>query len=193
MTEMANHPFKTFNPADEPGAVAARAPVGRSSAVDNASQPIGVVLEIAGSGSQIALDPQRLNECMEDADPSIALAGQVGSQVKIRTGDGWLLASVRDQRQDRRGSDGILAGIHFLAEGRWARLSGSLRGGLAGVASDPVAGAVGCPAQTAGLRQIDACGGRHACELGMGCPAGGIRAGLYVYVVLGQHFGLLGS
>lgn len=54
--------------------------------IDNAMQPIGVVLEIAGSGSQIALDLQRLNECMTDGDPSIALAGQVGSQVKIQIG-----------------------------------------------------------------------------------------------------------
>ena len=70
--------------------------------VDNARDPIGIVLEIAGSGSQIALDLQRLQECSGDDDPSIALAGQVGSQVKIRVGKGWLLASVRTQRQDSK-------------------------------------------------------------------------------------------
>jgi hypothetical protein len=63
--------------------------------IDNAREPIGNILEIAGSGSAIALDLQRLQECSEDADPSIALAGQVGSQIKIRVGKGWLLASVR--------------------------------------------------------------------------------------------------
>src|SRR5690606_21692692 len=139
MSEMSHQPFQTFNPADEPGAVPARPAAPRPSAQpatrpaaqaasDCAMQPVGVVLEIAGSGSQIALDLQRLNECMEDADPSVALAGQVGSQVKIRTGDGWLLASVRDQRQDRRGSDGILAGIDFMGEGREGRLTGKRRG-----------------------------------------------------------------
>ena len=46
-------------------------------APDNARLPIGVVLEISGSGSQIAFDLQRINDCMKDADPSIALAGQV--------------------------------------------------------------------------------------------------------------------
>ena len=52
MTEMPKPPFQTFNPADEPGAVdlAARAPKA-ANAADNATQPIGVVLEIAGSGS----------------------------------------------------------------------------------------------------------------------------------------------
>ncbi|HOA49582.1 MAG TPA: ATPase, partial [Novosphingobium sp.] len=68
--------------------------------IDNARDPIGIILEIAGSGSHIALDLQRLQECSGDEDPSIALAGQVGSQVKIRVGKGWLLASVRTQRQD---------------------------------------------------------------------------------------------
>ncbi len=64
-------------------------------ALESARQPIGVVLDIAGSGSGIALDLERLNECMDHPDPSIALAGQVGSQIKIRTRDGWLLASIR--------------------------------------------------------------------------------------------------
>ena len=66
MTDMASQQFKTFNPADEPGAVAPRAPAARTGSADNAGQPIGVVLEIAGSGSKIDLDLQRLNECMDD-------------------------------------------------------------------------------------------------------------------------------
>ena len=121
MTEMPRQPFNTFNPAEEPGAVRPSAPdtapAAKRSSFDNAGEPIGIVIEIAGSGSQIALDLQRLNECMDDADPSIALAGQVGSQVKIKTNDGWLLASVRNQKQDRR-TDGILANIDFMGEGR---------------------------------------------------------------------------
>ncbi len=75
------------------------APAASSGPPDNARLPIGVVLEISGSGSQIAFDLQRINECMADPDPSVALAGQVGSQIKIRVGDAWLLASVRDQRR----------------------------------------------------------------------------------------------
>src|SRR4051812_32142433 len=123
MTDMPRQPFQTFDPAGEPGAakvaaarpaVAPRAPA--ADAADNSMQPIGVVLEIAGSGSMVALDLQRLTDCSRDADPSIAMAGQVGSQVKIKTNDGWLLASVRTQKQDRR-SDGILANIDFMGEG----------------------------------------------------------------------------
>src|SRR5688500_7725963 len=127
MTEMPKQPFTTFNPADEPGAVGPGSG-GQNSSFDNAMQPIGVVLEIAGSGSQIALDLQRLNECMDDADPSIALAGQVGSQVKIKTPEGWLLASVRNQRQDRRADGGILANIDFMGEGKEEKLTGKIHG-----------------------------------------------------------------
>jgi len=193
MSDMSNPPFHTFNPADEPGAIdlgMRPAPVGRA---DNGSEPIGVVLEIAGSGSQIALDPQRLNECMEDDDPSIALAGQVGSQVKIKTSDGWLLASVRDQRQDRRNDGGILAGIDFMGEGREEKLTGKIRGFRRGVTRYPIPGALIYPATTEDLRQIYSSDGRNAIEIGTVYPTGDIRAGLYVDAMLGKHFALLGS
>jgi hypothetical protein len=67
----------------------------------NASLPIGVLIEIGG-GSVVALDLDRLGECARDGDPAIALSGQVGSQIRIRHGNRWLLASVRDQKQGRR-------------------------------------------------------------------------------------------
>ena len=98
---------------------------GRTSGPDsgaNAALPIGVVLEVAGAGSQIAIDTQRLTECVDDPDPSIAMTGQVGSQIKIRVGNSWLLASVRDQRQDRRAAGSIVANIDFLGEGKEEKL-----------------------------------------------------------------------
>jgi hypothetical protein len=53
---------------------------------DCALAPIGVVVDVAGSGSGIALDLHRLEDCMDDADPTVALSGQVGSQIKVRVG-----------------------------------------------------------------------------------------------------------
>src|SRR3990167_2818389 len=120
MGDMDKQSFQDFTPADGSGEAAPARVAG-----DNAMQPIGVVLEIAGSGSQVALDLERLNECMEDEDPSVALAGQVGSQVKIRVGNSWLLASVRNQKQDRRGG-GVLANIDFLGEGNEEKLTGRI-------------------------------------------------------------------
>jgi hypothetical protein len=75
----------------------------RAAAADNARRPIGYVLDVSGAGSSIALDLTRLEECMVDGDPSISLAGQVGSQLKIRVGGGWLLDRCR-QHQPSQGT-----------------------------------------------------------------------------------------
>ncbi|HEY8603962.1 MAG TPA: DUF87 domain-containing protein [Tsuneonella suprasediminis] len=160
---------------------------------NNASQPIGVLLDVAGAGSQIALDLQRLNECMKDEDPSVALAGQVGNQVKIRVGNAWLLASVRNQRQDRRQNGGIIADVDFLGEGLEEKLTGRIHAFRRGVTRYPIPGAYVYPATTADLRQIYASDGRTSIPIGTVYPTRDIRAGLYVDAMLGKHFALLGS
>ncbi|QFT76975.1 ATP-binding protein [Erythrobacter sp. THAF29] len=182
MNDMAN---QNFDQAAKAGASAEGA--------DNSRMPIGVVLEISGAGSQIALDIQRLNECMEDADPSIALAGQVGSQIKIKVGSGWLLASVRDQRKDRRSETGIIAHIDFLGEGVEEKLTGRINGFRRGVTRYPVPGAMVYPASTEDLKQIYASDGRANITIGKVFPTKDIRAGLYIDAMLGKHFALLGS
>ncbi|MEN9717182.1 MAG: hypothetical protein RIQ99_60 [Pseudomonadota bacterium] len=161
--------------------------------IDNARDPIGVVLEIAGSGSAIALDLQRLEECARDADASLALAGQVGSQIKIRVGRSWLLASVRTQRQDGKGSGGILAQIDFLGEGDEERLTGRIRSFRRGVTRYPIPGALVYPATSNDLKQIYASDGRSSVQVGTVFPTRDIRAGLYIDAMLGKHFALLGS
>lgn len=185
MTDMGSHNFAaegTASPADVSNA-----------GVDNARQPIGIVLEISGAGSQIALDLQRLNECMEDEDRSVALAGQVGSQIKIRVGDAWLLANVRDQRKDRRSEAGIIAHIDFLGEGSEEKLTGRIHGFKRGVTRYPVPGAMVYPATTKDLEQIYASDGRANITIGTVFPTKDIRAGLYIDAMLGKHFALLGS
>jgi uncharacterized protein len=87
---------------------------------------IGFVMEIAGSGSQISLDAARLNELMQHSDPSIAMAGQVGSQIKIRIGGTWLLASIRTQKLHSRDQGVIVAAVDFLGEGDEERLTGAV-------------------------------------------------------------------
>jgi len=180
-------------PAAAPASTQAGAQPKRSAPADNASQPIGVVLEVAGSGSQVVFDVERLNECMEDDDPSIGLAGQVGSQVKIKVGGSWLLASVRNQRKDRRSGGGILADIDFLGEGIEEKLTGRLHGFRRGVTRYPVPGALIYPASTEDLKQVYASDGRANVEIGTVYPTRDIRAGLYVDAMLGKHFALLGS
>ena len=200
MTEMPRQQFNMSNPTPAPAPASAafqqretRAPMGES-AQEIARQPIGVVLEIAGSGSQIALDLLRLTECMEHPDPSIALAGQVGSQIKIKTKDGWLLASVRNQKQDRRGdANAVVANIDFMGEGKEEKLTGKIHSFRRGVTRYPIPGAMVYPATTEDLRQIYASDGRSSIQVGTVYPTSDIRAGLYVDAMLGKHFALLGS
>jgi DNA helicase HerA-like ATPase len=187
MTEMPRHDFETISPA-----VGTAVPRSAADNTVNEAQPIGVVLEIAGAGSQVVLDLQRLTECARDGDPSIAIAGQVGSQVKIKTEDGWLLASVRNQKQDRR-SGGILAAIDFLGEGDEEKLTGRIHSFRRGVTRYPIPGAMVYPATTADLKQIYASDGRSSIQIGTVYPTNDIRAGLYVDALLGKHFALLGS
>ena len=192
MTDHGRQDFERFT-GPNPVGQAEHAPAAAAGGHDNARLPIGVVLEISGSGSQIALDLQRLNECMEDADPSIALAGQVGSQIKIRVGEAWLLANVRDQRKDRRTEGGIIAHIDFLGEGAEEKLTGRIHGFRRGVTRYPVPGAMCYPATTKDLEQIYASDGRSSITIGTVFPTRDIRAGLYVDAMLGKHFALLGS
>ncbi|HQS69905.1 MAG: ATPase [Novosphingobium sp. 28-62-57] len=160
---------------------------------ENALIPIGHVREIAGSSSAIALDLARLEQCSDDIDPSIALSGKVGSQIKIRVGNSWLLASVRTQRQDTSVDGGIVALIDFLGEGEEERLTGRIYGFRRGVTRFPVPGALVYPATSSDLRQIYASDGRTNISVGTVFPTRDIRAGIYVDALLGKHFALLGS
>ncbi len=130
---------------------------------------------------------------MADEDPSIALAGQVGSQIKIRVGNSWLLANVRNQKQDRRGKGGILANIDFLGEGKEEKLTGRITSFKRGVTRYPIPGAMIYPASTRDLKQIYASDGRSSIQIGTVYPTKDIRAGVYIDAMLGKHFALLGS
>nr|WP_313437751.1 DUF87 domain-containing protein [Novosphingobium sp.] len=158
-----------------------------------AHEPIGVVLEISGAGTRIAFDLDRLDQAAQDADPSIAMAGQVGSQVKVRVGRGWLLASIRNQKSDSTVPGGIVAEADFLGEGLEERLTGRIHGFRRGVTRYPTPGALVYPAGTDDLRQVYASDGRQTIQIGTVYPTKDIRAGLYIDALLGKHFALLGS
>ncbi len=154
---------------------------------------IGFVIEIAGSGSQISLDATRLNELMQHSDPSIAMAGQVGSQIKIRIGGTWLLASIRTQKMHSRDQGVILAAVDFLGEGDEERLTGRIYNFRRGVTRYPVPGAEVFAVSSADMKQVYAADSRAHVEIGTVFPTRDIRGSLYVDAMLGKHFALLGS
>jgi len=105
----------------------------------------------------------------------------------------WLLASVRNQKRDRRGTGGIVAEIDFLGEGAEEKLTGRIRGFRRGVTRYPVPGGMVYAASTNDLRHVFAGDGRVFIEVGTVFPTRDIRAGLYIDSLLGKHFALLGS
>jgi DNA helicase HerA-like ATPase len=179
----------------EPG-LPAEAAVGSGAdhAGNRAQEPIGIVVEISGAGSQIALDRERLLECASDPEPTMALAGQVGAMVKIRVGNSWLIANVRTQRQDPRNRDGVLAHVDYLGEGDIERLTGLVRRFRRGVTNYPIPGTLVYPASHQDLREVF--GGDDdtaVIEIGTVYPTSDIRARIAIDPFLGKHFALLGS
>ena len=154
---------------------------------------IGTVIEIAGSGSQISMEAAQLHALMEHSDPSVATAGQVGSQIKIRVGNVWLLASIRTQKLHPRDPSMITALVDFLGEGDEEKLTGKIYNFRRGVTRYPVPGSDVYAVSSPDLKQVYAADGRMNVEIGTVFPTKDIRGSLYIDAMLGKHFALLGS
>ena len=177
-----------------PGGVPAQTqPAAHNPSVAGIVHHIGFVIEIAGSGSQVSLDAARLNELMSHPDSSIAMAGQVGSQIKIRIGNTWLLASIRTQKLHARDQGVIVAAVDFLGEGDEERLTGRIYNFRRGVTRYPIPGAEVFAVSSADMKQVYAADSRAHVEIGTVFPTRDIRGSLYVDAMLGKHFALLGS
>jgi uncharacterized protein len=155
--------------------------------------PIGTVIEIAGSGSQISMEAALITELMSHSDPSVATAGQVGSQVKIRVANVWLLASIRTQKLHPRDPSLIIAQVDFLGEGDEEKLTGKIYNFRRGVTRYPVPGSDVYAVTSADMKQVYAADGRTNVEIGTVFPTKDIRGSLYIDAMLGKHFALLGS
>jgi hypothetical protein len=167
----------------------AESPVATNAAAD--SIEIGRVLDIAGSSSQITLDAQMLAQFQSHPDPSIAAAGQVGSQVKLKVDDRWLIANVRSMRLAEADGDLILAQIDFLGEGDEIHVPGKLVHFRRGVTRYPIPGCRIFPVSNADMKQMFAADERAHIEIGTIYPTKDIRGALYVDAMLGKHFALL--
>ena len=155
-------------------------------------QSMGMVFQIAGSSSKVLIDAQTLAILGQDPDPCIAMAGQVGSQVKMRVGNSWLVASVRAMTLDQA-SKGIVADIDFLGEGDEEKLTGRIYRFRRGVTRYPTPGTDIFPVSGHDMQQIYAADDRANVEIGTVYPTTDTRAALYVDSMLGKHFALLGS
>jgi uncharacterized protein len=152
---------------------------------------IGIVTEISGGGARIQVDGAALRALGQDPDPSVALSGQVGSQVKLEVGKRWLLANVRNLKTGD-GSDVVLADIDFLGEGDESE-AGKLVNFKRGITSYPIPGNRVFPVTGDDLKQMFSADERAHIEIGTVYPTKDVRGALYIDAMLGKHFALLGS
>ncbi|HUE79943.1 MAG TPA: DUF87 domain-containing protein [Sphingomicrobium sp.] len=169
---------------DESGAA------GQAAKSATALPPIGHVVEIAGSGSQIRLDAAALGALASHSDPSVAMSGQVGSQIKMIVGSSWLIANVRTMRGDADGE--VSAHVDFLGEGN-RDSSGKLSNFRRGVTKFPIPGCDVHPVTSDDLRAVFAADDRAHIEIGTVYPTDDIRGALYIDAMLSKHFAVLGS
>jgi hypothetical protein len=64
---------------------------------------IGQLIETSGASTIVALAGGGARQLSQDRDPTVASAGQVGSLIKIRVADRWLIANVRSMRLSETG------------------------------------------------------------------------------------------
>jgi hypothetical protein len=151
---------------------------------------IGQVVEIAGSGSQIRLDAAAVTALQSHKDASVAMSGQVGSQIKTVVGNSWLIANVRTLRAGETGE--LVAHVDFLGEGS-RDSAGRMSNFRRGVTRYPIPGADVLPVTTDDMRAIFAASDEPHIEIGTVYPTDDIRGALYVDPMLGKHFAVLGS
>ncbi|HUP68163.1 MAG TPA: DUF87 domain-containing protein [Sphingomicrobium sp.] len=169
---------------------AEEAPAAPAKAKGPSLGPIGHVVEIAGSGSQIRVDAAALAALQNHSDPSVGMSGQVGSQIKVIVGAAWLIANVRTLRANDDGN--LVAHVDFLGEGV-KDSAGKLSNFRRGVTRYPIPGSEVLPVTTEDLRAIFAASDEPHIEIGTVYPTDDIRGALYVDPMLGKHFAVLGS
>ncbi|MEQ1688721.1 MAG: DUF87 domain-containing protein, partial [Sphingopyxis sp.] len=154
---------------------------------------IGDVMDIAGSSSAVVLHAEAITGLIDNPDSAVSMAGQVGSQIKIRVGNVWLVAGIRNQRMHPRDPSLIIATVDFLGEGDEEMLTGKINNFRRGVTRYPIPGSPVYAATSGDLRQIYAADNRPHVEIGTVYPTKDTRAALYIDPMLGKHFALLGS
>jgi len=156
-------------------------------------QPLGMVSDISGGAARIMIDIGAMEAMSQSDDPAIAMAGNVGSQVKMKVGKQWIVANVRTLSIDMRSADHIVADIDFLGEGDQEMLTGRLQRFRRGVTYFPVPGTDVYPVAEQDLSVIYAGENQASVEVGTVYGTRGTRASLLVDPFLGRHFALLGS
>jgi uncharacterized protein len=150
---------------------------------------LGRVVEIAGAGAQVSLDAHMM--AMVRRESGGAPPGTIGSHVKLRVGERWVLAQIRTLRLAQADSDLVLGMVDFAGEGD--DLDGKLVNFRRGVTLLPMPGAALNAVAEDELLGIFASDAQLHIAVGTVYPSGKVPATLAIDNLLGRHFAVLGS
>ena len=185
--------FHNFPHPDDGGAGATATQGQKKQPLVPSHEAIGRVVEIGGSGARVEISGRCFTELANDEDPSIAMSGQVGSQIKIVSDRRWLLANVRSLKIVDAEAGSVSAEIDFLGEGDEDPSSGKLINFKRGITSYPIPGSKAYPVSGDDLKQMFAADASAHIEIGTVYPTKDVRGALQIDSLLGKHFALLGS
>ena len=154
-----------------------------------AATPLGRIESVSGGGAETRLNPQLLELMARDADVAVAMAGEIGSMLKMTVAGRCVIASVHSLGHE--GGE-ITARVSFLGEGALGD-AGQIVGFRRGVTRNPLPGTPVVAVSGADMDGIFATGNIPHIEIGTVHPTCSTRAALLVDAMLGKHFALLGS
>jgi DNA helicase HerA-like ATPase len=154
-----------------------------------ACTPFGRIETVTGGGAESRLSPQMIELMGRDSDAAIAMAGEIGSMIKMMVAGRCVIASIHSLGHD---GDEISAHISFLGEGDVDE-DGQLASFRRGVTRYPLPGTPVSAVSTADMDAIFAAGDVPHVEIGTVHPTRATRASLLIDAMLSKHFALLGS
>ncbi|RVT89363.1 ATP-binding protein [Sphingomonas crocodyli] len=150
---------------------------------------IGTIEAVSGSGATARIDASAVAAAGQHPDAVTAMAGEVGSLIRIAVGAQIVVAAI----QGLRAADGgIIADIDFLGESK-VTPDGGIAGFRRGVTRFPLPGCVVSPVSTADMGAIFGTVGVPDIRVGTVYPTDAVPAALQIDALLGKHFALLGS
>jgi DNA helicase HerA-like ATPase len=154
-----------------------------------AATPLGRIENVSGGGAETRLNPQLLELMARDGDPAVAMAGEIGSLLKMSVAGRCVIASVHSLGHE--GGE-IAAHISFLGEGHLDE-AGHVAGFRRGVTRYPLPGTPVVAVSSTDMNAIFATGDLPHVEIGTVHPTKATRAALLIDAMLSKHFALLGS
>ncbi len=155
-------------------------------------QFIGELQMIDTSSAIAQLDMARLTAMRQAGDSALASAGTVGSLVKMRVGDLYLIASIREMKIAAPGATQASASLEFIGEGEHSADTG-LRSFKRGISRYPFPGDPLYAVTHDDLMKIYSADDKPHIRVGTVFPSTEVPATLNIDSMLGRHFAVMGS